>query len=136
MVAEFILSKSLRNAFETEPFDFALIESYLEETKGEGVTLDAATLEFSIRKRLERMASALSADPTNRAKLQELGSAVALLKALPFQVNLWTVQNICYDMIQSTYGEIRNRAAKGDETAQNWVNHFISVAEGLSLIIP
>ncbi len=136
MVAEFILSKSLRNAFEREPFDLELIESLLEEAREEGVTLDAATLEFSIRKRLERMAKAFSADPTDLSRLQDLASAVALLKSLPFQVNLWTVQNICYEIFQSSYDELQNRAENGDETAQAWVNHFKPLAESLSFRIP
>ena len=136
MVAEFILSKSLQGAFERKSFDIGLVESLLEEAREEGVTLDAATLEFSIRKRLERMATAFSADPTDLSKLQELSSAVSLLKSLPFKVNLWTVQNICYEIFQSSYAEFRNRAENGDETAQAWVNHFKPLAESLSFRIP
>jgi hypothetical protein len=100
------------------------------------VTLDAATLEYSIRKRLEGMARAFSEDPIDMSRLQELASAVALLKALPFKVNLWTVQNLCYEIIQSSYDERRNRAANGDEMAQDWLNHFNPLVESLSLIIP
>lgn len=136
MVAEFILSKSLRNAFEREPFDLALIESYLEEAKEEGVSLDAATLEFSIRKRLERMAKAFSEDPADLSRLQELASAVALLKAMPFQVNLWMVQNLCYEIFRSRYEEFRKRAENGDGTAQAWVKHFEPMAQSLSFRIP
>ena len=136
MVAEFILSKSLRNAFEREPFDLALIESYLEEAKEEGVNLDAATLEFSIRKRLERMAKAFSEDPADLSRLQELASAVALLKAMPFQVNLWMVQNLCYEIFRSRYEEFRKRAENGDGTAQAWVKHFEPMAQSLSFRIP
>jgi alpha-amylase/alpha-mannosidase (GH57 family) len=136
MVAEFILSKSLHNAFEREPFDLGLIESLFKEAREEGVTLDAATLEFSVRKRLERMAKAFSANPTDLSKLEKLASAVALLKALPFKVNLWTVQNICYEILQSSYEEWRNRAENGDETAQAWVNRFKPLAESLSFHIP
>ena len=136
MVAEFILSKSLRNAFEREPFDLALTESYLEEAKGAGVNLDAATLEFSIRKRLERMAKAFSEDPADLSRLQELASAVALLKAMPFQVNLWMVQNLCYEIFRSRYEEFRKRAENGDGTAQAWVKHFEPMAQSLSFRIP
>lgn len=136
MVAEFVLSKSLRSAFEREPFDLEHIQSLLEEAKEEGVTLDAATLEFSIRKRLESMVKAFSVGPTDLSKLQELASAVSLLESLPFKVNLWTVQNICYEIFQSSYDELRNRAENGDETAQAWVNHFKPLAESLSLRIP
>ena len=136
MVAEFILSKTLRNAFEREPFDLALTESYLEEAKEEGVNLDAATLEFSIRKRLERMAKAFSEDPADLSRLQELASAVALLKAMPFQVNLWMVQNLCYEIFRSRYEEFRKRAENGDGTAQAWVKHFEPMAHSLSFRIP
>jgi hypothetical protein len=136
MVAEFILSKSLRSAFEREPFDLKGIQSLLEEAREEGVTLDAPTLEFSIRKRLELMSKVFSTDPMDLSKLQELASAVALLKSLPFKVNLWTVQNICYEIFQTSYGEWQNRAENGDETAQRWVNHFKPLAENLAFRIP
>ncbi len=136
MVAEFVLSKSLRSAFEREPFDLEGIQSLLEEAREEGVTLDAATLEFSIRKRLERMAKAFSADPNDLSGLQRLASGVSLLKSLPFQVNLWTVQNICYEIFQSSYDEFGNRAKNGDGMAQAWVNHFKPLAENLHFRIP
>jgi alpha-amylase/alpha-mannosidase (GH57 family) len=136
MVAEFILSKSLRSAFEREPFDLRRIESLFEEAKEEGVTLDAATLEFSVRKRLEHLAKVFSEDPSDLSRLQELASAASLLKALPFQVNLWTVQNICYEIYQSSYEGLRKRAENADETAKTWVNHFEPLAQSLSFRIP
>ena len=136
MVAEFVLSKNLRSAFEREPFDLEGIQSLLEEAREEGVTLDAATLEFSIRKRLERMAKVFSEDPNDLSRLQKLASGVGLIKSLPFQVNLWTVQNICYEIFQSSYDQLRSRAENGDGTAQVWVNHFKPLAESLSLRIP
>ena len=136
MVAEFVLSKSLRSAFEREPFDLEGIQSLLEEAREGGVTLDAATLEFSIRKRLERMAKAFSADPNDLSRLQKLASGLSILKSLPFQVNLWTVQNICYEIFQSSYDQLRNSSENGDGMAQAWVNHFKPLAESLYFHIP
>jgi alpha-amylase/alpha-mannosidase (GH57 family) len=136
VAAEFVLNASLRRAFENDDFDSEHIKSLLKEAREEGVTLDTATLEFSIRKRLERMAKAFSADSNDLSKLQKLASAVSLLKSLPFQVNLWKVQNICYEIYQSSYEGLRNRAENGDETAQAWVNHFKPLAQSLSFRIP
>jgi hypothetical protein len=136
MAAEFVLNVSLRGAFENDDFNSEHIKSLLEEVREEGVTLDTATLEFAIRKRLEHIAREFSVDPTGLPKLQKLLSAVDLLRTLPFQVNLWTVQNICYEISQSSYDELRNRAENGDETAQAWVNHFRPLAQSLSFRIP
>jgi hypothetical protein len=136
VAAEFALNASLRREFENDDFDSKHIKSLLEEVREEEIKLDTATLEFAIRKRFEHIAKTFSADPTDLSKLQKLRSAVSLLKSLPFQVNLWTVQNICYEISQSSYDEIRNRAENGDETALAWVNHFKPLAENLSLRIP
>jgi hypothetical protein len=136
MAAEFVLNVSLRGAFENDDFNSEHIKSLLEEVREEGVTLDTATLEFAIRKRLEHIAREFSEDPADLSRLQELASAVSLLKSLPFQVNLWTIQNICYEIFQSSYDELRNRAENGDETAQAWVNHFRPLAQSLSFRIP
>jgi alpha-amylase/alpha-mannosidase (GH57 family) len=136
MAAEFALNMNLRRAFENDDFNSEHIKSLLEEAREEGVTLDTATLEFAIRKRLEHMAKEFSADPTDLAKLQKLLSAVDLLRTLPFQVNLWTVQNICYEIIQSTYTDVQKRVEQGDKAAQEWMSHFRTVGENLSLQVP
>jgi alpha-amylase/alpha-mannosidase (GH57 family) len=136
MVAEFVLNMNLRRAFENDDFNSKHIKSLLEEAREEGVTLDTTTLEFAIRKRLEHIAREFSADPTDLANLQKVLSAVDLLRALPFQVNLWTVQNICYEIIQSTYTDVQKRVEQGDKAAQEWMRHFRTVGENLSLQVP
>jgi hypothetical protein len=49
---------------------------------------------------------------------------------------LWTVQNICYEIYQSSYEGLRKRAENADETAKTWVNHFEPLAQSLSFRIP
>ncbi|UCF57305.1 MAG: glycoside hydrolase, partial [Deltaproteobacteria bacterium] len=133
--AELVLNGSLRRAFENEQFDLEVIESLLKEAKEEGVILDAATLEFSIRKKLEHMAKRFSADPIKLSQLQELESAVSLVRSLPFQVNLWKVQNICYEILQSMHPDLLQKAEEGDKTSQEWIKHFKTLAGSLSLRI-
>ena len=57
--AEFVLNAGLRRAFEQEVFDFELIESLLEEAKLAGVTLNSASLEMVLRRRIEKAAERL-----------------------------------------------------------------------------
>ena len=133
VAAEFVLNTGLRRAFEDGDFDQELIESLLKEAQTEGVTLDASTLEYALRQSLERMARQLLENPTDLSSLKKLEAAISLLKLLPFRVNLWTVQNISYDILQSNYPDLSKSAGKGNESAMEWVNHFVALCEKLSV---
>ena len=133
MAAELVLNASLRRAFEDEELDPGLIDTLLEEAAVEGVSLDTNTLEYAFRKSLEGVADRLLASGTELGLLEKLGAAVDLLGALPFQVNLWKIQNICYDLLQNVYPEFLKRGEKGDESAREWVDHFGVICEKLSI---
>jgi alpha-amylase/alpha-mannosidase (GH57 family) len=135
MAAEFVLNTSLIEAFEKEEIDPEYIESLLERAREGGVDLDTITLEYAFRKNLERMAAVLSEDPVQLSQLRRLDTAVSIIPSLPFQVNLWTVQNICYGILQSTYSEWRLKAEQGDEIADDWRGCFEALAKRLSLAV-
>ena len=60
--AEYALNSHLRRAFSDE-LDAGRIRSLLEEARLGGVDLDATTLEYTLRKTIERMAGRLREDP-------------------------------------------------------------------------
>lgn len=109
------------------------IENLLHEAQLEGISLDSTSLEFSFRRAVERLAEKFSENYEDISTLQELESAVQLLRRLPFEVNLWKVENICYEMLQTSYREFQTRADRGDEEARAWVHGFSSIAESLAL---
>jgi alpha-amylase/alpha-mannosidase (GH57 family) len=131
--AEFVLNAGLRRAFEQEILDFELIESLLEEAKLAGVTLHAASLEMVLRRRIEKVAERLSANPTEHRLLKELRTVIDILSSLPFKVNTWKVQNMCHDMLQSTYANLQKRAEAGEESLREFVNDFMVLSKKLSI---
>ena len=135
MAAELVLNTGLRRAFEYADFDREHILTLLEEARTEGLGLDSTALEYAYRKTLEGIAEALSAHPEEIARLQGLADAVGILRDLPFQVNLWKVQNIFYDMLQGTYPGMQGRAAQGEKEATEWIRRFLSLGEMLSVHI-
>ena len=68
-------------------------------TRVEGITLDAATLEYAFRRSIEGIAERLRHFPTDPTLLQELEAASSLTGLLPFEVNLWKAQNTFYGML-------------------------------------
>ncbi|MGD2126736.1 MAG: DUF3536 domain-containing protein [Desulfobacteraceae bacterium] len=134
--AEFVLNADLYRAFKEEEVNAAPVQALLDAAKMAGVTVKADDLEFAFRKNLEFMAERFSASPSNTALLLKLENALQLLDSLPFQVNLWTVQNFFYDILHTIYPDQRRRAEDGDKSAQKWVQHYVPLCERLSLRIP
>ncbi len=135
MAAEFVLNTNLNEAFGKEEIDPEYIKSLLKEAREEGIDLDTVTHEYTLRKNLERMALVLSEDPFQLSQLRRLDTAMETIEYVPFHVNLWTVQNTCYEILQSTYPEVRSKAEQGDETAGNWTRCFDTLGLKLSLAV-
>ena len=133
--AAFALNSQLRDALVTEEFDMARIATLVDEARLVNVGLDAETLAYTLRKRIENMARELSADERDLSRLQRLESAVGLARSMPFEVGLWEVQNICYEMLQTVYVEQRPKAEQGDENARRWIEVFTALAGKLSVRI-
>jgi hypothetical protein len=91
--AEFVINSGLRRALEREPLDVAAIGALLDEAARERIPLDAETLEFLLRQRLERFARNFAASPEDPARIETLRRGVELAKRFPFPVRLWAVQN-------------------------------------------
>jgi hypothetical protein len=133
--AEVVLNADLRRAFENEEFSPEHIDSLLDASRSEGISLDEDTLEYALRGSLERTAQRFVASPTELGLLEKLHEGVEMLPSLPFQVNLWRVQNTCYDLLETVYPEFKARADQGDEKARQWVDHFTAVSQKLSLCL-
>jgi len=136
MAAEFILNMDLRRAFEAPSLDRERIHQLVTESRTFGVALDHATLEFALRRMIERMADQFSSQPEDLTRLQTLESALDLVHSLPFEMNLWKPQNAYYQVLQGVYPKLREQLRDGAENLQNWVAHFTALAEKLRVRIP
>jgi alpha-amylase/alpha-mannosidase (GH57 family) len=134
--AEFILNTDLRRALSSDALDVERARSLLNEVRAWNVDLDSGGLGYLFRQTLEETMDRFVSQPDELSLLNTLTDAVALARSLPFEVNLWKVQNLYYEMLFINYPGFQRRAKKGDETAEEWVSHFISLAEQLSIQIP
>jgi alpha-amylase/alpha-mannosidase (GH57 family) len=127
------LNSLLRQACEARPLDIDRIRTLLEEAKVAGADLDTTTLEYVLRKRIERLADRFDAEPQEISHLERLDEALGLQPDLPFQLVLWSVQNKCYEVLQSTYPEMVKRTRKGDPEAAQWLDAFGSLCARLNV---
>jgi hypothetical protein len=64
-VAEFALNGLLRRELEAEPMDAERVNSLLDQVRAAKVNLDSTTLEYALRKAIERLLEQFAAEPDN-----------------------------------------------------------------------
>jgi len=133
MLAEFALNSQLREALAKDTIIPERVQSLLDEAASMNVTLDTATLEFVVRRQTELQARAFWTNPKELTGLARLDAAVILARSMPFQINLWQVQNMCAQKLNGTFSAMRAQAEQGSEEAKSWVSHMSSLAEKLDL---
>jgi alpha-amylase/alpha-mannosidase (GH57 family) len=98
--AEFALNHQLRKEFLGDEPNLHRVAPLIEQAKAVNVSLDLPMLEYALRNRLEQMAERLSAGAADPLLLSRFQAAVDLARSLPFQVNLWQVQNLFYEQLR------------------------------------
>jgi alpha-amylase/alpha-mannosidase (GH57 family) len=133
VAAEATLNTDLRRAFEHDELDLGRITALVDEAQIAKVPFDAPTLEFALRKTLERMAERWAGEPRRLDLLEQMDAAVGMARLLPFEIVLWHVQNIFYNLMRTFYREYRALTGAGEEEAQAWVERFGALGAKLSV---
>jgi hypothetical protein len=136
MAADFFLNTTLRRALEQEELDLDRITTLLDEAARGKITLDTAGLGYTLQQTLQQIMGRLAADPTDLTVLKKLQATAALVRTLPFEVDLWRAQNVYYELLRGVYPEFLDKADQGDEEAHAWVERFIPLGEGLRVRVP
>jgi alpha-amylase/alpha-mannosidase (GH57 family) len=129
--AESALNSLLRDAFAGDELEPERIQGLLQEAKAVDIDLDASTLEFVLRRRIEAMAEVIVANVADLRPIARLRKAVHLARSLPFSVNIWWVQNLCHERITRGYDEFLLNAKAGDKDAQAWISQVTELSEEL-----
>ena len=134
--AEYVLTARLSRAFGEIPLDLQIMQPLLDEAVLSGISLDADTLEFALRRNMEALSAQLMNAPADTTVLRALDIAAKLATSLPFQVNLRQVQNICYKVMEIVCGDLRQKADQGDPNASESMELFESLAANLRIVVP
>jgi Domain of unknown function (DUF3536) len=135
--AQYVINADLKRSFEADELDLDVVRELLENADMKAVPLDAATLEMTIRRRLEQTADAFRRMPDDVALLQRFEAMASLVQAFPFEINLRKIQNIFYEVLQRVYPEYQRKVQKRPlKKAQEWLRLFASLGDSLAVRIP
>ncbi|MCE5333555.1 MAG: DUF3536 domain-containing protein, partial [Desulfobacteraceae bacterium] len=136
VAADFCLNAKLRRVLQGEGLDSEVVKPLLEEARLAGATLDATALGLLLAGNIESLAEQLLEEPEDLSRLEKLNKAAQLVRTLPFEVNLWKTQNICYQILHAHCPSFKDKADLGDKNAQERLRHYEVLAENFSLRVP
>jgi alpha-amylase/alpha-mannosidase (GH57 family) len=134
--AEIALNNQLQQALDKPELDFDLIRGLLREAASEKITLDATTLEYKVRRRLEADAAAFAADPSDLASAERMMKLMELFPSLPFPVTLWEAQNLSFRPLVTAYQQNGWHAQNPDPAALQRHEELKRLASQLHILLP
>jgi hypothetical protein len=130
---ELLLNNELHRAVKSYAVDASKVRNLLDAAGKWQIMIDGEGIVYDFKANLERMMVGLVAAPGDPDSLKRLAGAVSLARSLPFPVDLWKVQNLYWDILQTSFGEFKKRAGQNDKKATDWVEAFISLGKYLSI---
>jgi hypothetical protein len=109
--------------------DAAAVKALLREADLNKVTLDEPTLEFTLRKRLEEQASVFGKNPDDFETLKRLHALLDVATVLPFSVQLWEAQNLCF--VPLTQAPTNDNGS--GPSNEDWARELVAVREKLHI---
>ncbi|HEY0672232.1 MAG TPA: DUF3536 domain-containing protein, partial [Longimicrobiales bacterium] len=133
--AEYVLNTDLRHTLSRRPLDMQRVRELLEEVQSAKVELDTKGVAYALERSMERVSRELANTPEDEALLSTLESLATTGRSLSFDVDVWQVQNIYFDLMKQHYPRMRALAAEGDAQAMQWVGSFTRLGEQLAISV-
>lgn len=128
LAAEVVLNGKLRRALSGKIWNSGHIGELLSEAVTDGIRLDEDSLAFTARQTLERLAEQFFSTPSDRVHLERLLNAVRVAVQMPFEIELWRVQNLYFRCCR------RDRFRL--DRSERWRRAFEELGEELSIRLP
>lgn len=126
--AEYAMSMAVYRALATEPPDFDRARTLIDAARRAGVSLAREPLIRELRHAIEQVSARLVTDPESSPLLDRLLSLARLVRALPFEIDLWRAQNDIFAIRTTHYAALAARAVTGDQRARLWTDRFAAAA--------
>ncbi|MBW2466527.1 MAG: DUF3536 domain-containing protein [Deltaproteobacteria bacterium] len=128
--AEVTLKKKLVEALDNPRSTTETIRILLNELKRWHIVLDQDWLEQTLCARLEREMNVVKKQQET-SNIKNMNGLLVMMYLFPVRLNLWQVQNIYFELLQTCYQAKKSLAKSGDSDAQKWLDEFLCLGDGL-----
>jgi hypothetical protein len=122
----------LRRMLEQPEPQIQAMRALLEEAAATGIPIDAPAGGYAAQRALERQMVRLVEAPRDLRRLERVGEMARMLDgALP--VNLWTVQNLYFELLREVAPHVR---AEPSPDSARWIEAFLRLGDVLRVTVP
>ena len=134
--AEISLNSQLQQLLQRPELDSEGIQGFLREAAASKISLDTTTLEYQVRKRLEKEAADFAANPNDAAATGRILKLLDLIPLLPFQVVLWEAQNVVYRPLLAAFQQNGWHSPGADPSSVQRHAELNRLATQLRILLP
>jgi alpha-amylase/alpha-mannosidase (GH57 family) len=134
--ADFVVNQSLREALSADVPNLEHVRALLAEAERLQVDLDRPGLARILEQSLARLARLVAEVPADLSILRHLEGTVELARDLPFEVDLWDVQNAFYVLMQRERAGARKGEGHEQAPTQAWWRTFRALGTALGMRVP
>ncbi|HEY3618370.1 MAG TPA: hypothetical protein VGK96_16270, partial [Candidatus Sulfotelmatobacter sp.] len=134
--AEIALNNQLEQSLDRPDLDLDSLQGLLREAAATRITLDSTTLEYKVRKRLEKDAADFAANPSDPVLIERMIKLLDLIPTLPFPVVLWEVQNVVYRPLITAFQQNGWHSPAEDPGAVKRHDDLNRLASQLHILLP
>jgi alpha-amylase/alpha-mannosidase (GH57 family) len=134
--AEIAINNQLQSYLERPELDVEAVQSLLREATASRIALDSTTLEYKLRKRVEKEAADFAANPLQPAAAERMTRLLALIPSFPFPVTLWEAQNLVYRPLMNAYQQNGWHSPNPDPAAKQRHDELNRLASQMRILLP
>jgi hypothetical protein len=120
------VNSDLRRILSRDEIDTDRLQALLDAARREQVQFDAAGINYALKKRISEVADEFVADPEDPDTFNSIEALVKAVRMLPFEVDLWTLQNAYFDVL---------RRNSFDQRDPQWLKRFKDVGQQLGMAL-
>ncbi len=134
VTAEYVINKDLKRIFENE-FDIEKLESLIKELKKWSIEIDKAIITFVSTSWLNSFLEKIKQQPEEISYIEKVEKILSLLKSLNIEPDIWKLQKEILFIGKNISSLMKERALKGDDFANRWIEVFQALCNYLKVKI-
>jgi alpha-amylase/alpha-mannosidase (GH57 family) len=130
--SDFVVHLDVLNQFQAEDTDINRLTALLHEAKARKVDVFDAEVILAMSRKLENLLAKIVENPNDSALVEHTARIAGIIREQPVDPNMWRARNKYWKLLHSVLPEYRDKSAKGDEQATEWVKHFLALGDHLN----
>ncbi|MEO5357974.1 MAG: DUF3536 domain-containing protein [Nitrospirae bacterium YQR-1] len=131
----YVLKRDLESVLAERFLDIEKLKDAVSEVKRWDVHIDKERLNLYATKHINYLMEALTTQWEYADLYEKIAGVLESLSSIEIEPDLWSAQNSYFTIGREHMESMRERAAFGDKTADNWLSNYKSLGYHLSVVI-